>query len=393
MSSMEYVKLKDYCSSVRDGTHDTPKQTIDGMPLVTSKAINNNEINFDQTYNISQKDFDLINKRSLVEKWDVLMTMIGSVGRMLIVKNDPNYAIKNVALFKIGNEERAKWLYYYFNLPEVQKYMELIASGTSQHFIPLNQLRKFKIVDYHYNSKKIIVMLNNYDQLIENNNKRIKLLEQASQELYNNCFSYEKISRSAKEIRLSEIITISRGISYSSDEIDVSSGSNLINLKNIQSFGGFRRNGTKLYSGKYKNNQVVSANDLVMGVTDMTQDRRTVGSVALIPTIPGISVISADLIKIESDIPTEFLYCMFKYGNVSRYISQFANGANVLHLKPDSVKKVKVLIPRNDLINSFVNIVKPIIMEIDFLNMKNDNLIKQRDLLLPRLMSGKLEVK
>ena len=125
----------------------------------------------------------------------------------------------------------------------------------------------------------------------------------------------------------------------------------------------------------------------------MTQDRRTVGSVALIPTIDGISVISADLVKINSKIDNTFLYAMFKYGNLSKYISQFANGANVLHLKPQSINNVKVQLPKEEIINKYVKIVKPIIEQIDKLNLQNDNLIMQRDLLLPRLMSGKLEVK
>ena len=96
--------MSDYCSSVRDGTHDTPKPTSEGKPLVTSKAINNNRIDFNQTYNISLEDFDKINKRSLVEKWDILMSMIGTVGRLFLVREEPDYAIKNVALFKIGDE-------------------------------------------------------------------------------------------------------------------------------------------------------------------------------------------------------------------------------------------------------------------------------------------------
>ena len=188
MSSMEYISLSDYCLSVRDGTHDTPKPVEIGKPLVTSKAIDNNTIDFNQTYNISLQDFEKINKRSLVEKWDLLMTMIGSVGRLLLVKDNPDFAIKNVALFKIGNEQKAKWMYYYLSLKQVQDYFQLIANGTSQHFIPLKVLRKLKIENYSNQSLKIISILSKYDQLIENNNKRIKLLEQMAEELYKEWF-------------------------------------------------------------------------------------------------------------------------------------------------------------------------------------------------------------
>lgn len=128
-----------------------------------------------------------------------------------------------------------------------------------------------------------------------------------------------------------------------------------------------------------------------MGITDMTQDRRTVGAVALIPNIRGI--ISADLIKLESEIDNVFSYCLFKYGFYSKLISQFGNGANVIHLKPTSIKNQKILIPNEIIINKFAALINPTIDEIEKLNSENDLLTKQRDSLLPRLMSGKLEVK
>ena len=83
---------------------------------------------------------------------------------------------------------------------------------------------------------------------------------------------------------------------------------------------------------------------------------------------------------------------MFKYGKVSRHIAQFANGANVLHLKPQDILKIKVLLPKDNLISKYVCSVAPMFHEMEKLNLMNANLIKQRDMLLPRLMSGKLEV-
>lgn len=129
-----------------------------------------------------------------------------------------------------------------------------------------------------------------------------------------------------------------------------------------------------------------------MGVTDMTQDRRTVGAVALIPEIQGTSVISADLVNIVSKQPNLFLYCLCRFGNYSKFFSQFANGANVLHLKPNTLLNKKVLMPTDHLIKMFVENVQASIECIDNLYKQNDFLTHQRDLLLPRLMSGKLSI-
>jgi type I restriction enzyme S subunit len=211
-----------------------------------------------------------------------------------------------------------------------------------------------------------------------------------AENLYKEWFAYKKIHNSAKQVKIKDIISITRGISYSSAEIDCEDGVDLINLKNIQGFGGFRLDGTKKYNGKYKSSQIVKTGDLVMGVTDMTQDRRTVGHVALIPHTSNVSVISADLIKLSSQIDSTYLYVMFRYGNVSRHISQFANGSNVLHLRPQVVENVKILLPEQELIDKFVSIIKPIFSQINTLQLQSANLTRQRDLLLPRLMSGQL---
>lgn len=252
--------------------------------------------------------------------------------------------------------------------------------------------KKFLIPKSVEVQKTIATIISKYDELIEINNKRIKLLEQIVENYFKLFYENEIKNHQVNIVKLGKLLDITRGLSYSSEEIECDDGITLINLKNIQGFGGFRRDGNKCYNGDYKEAQVVKQGDLVMGVTDMTQDRRTVGSVALIPDIAGVSVISADLIKIETDINKSFLYCLFRFGNVSKYISQFANGANVLHLKPEVIKKVKVMMPTQEYIKAFCRIVTPILDEIEMLYQQNDNLIKQRDLLLPRLMSGKLSV-
>ena len=107
-----YVPAESYCDSVRDGTHDTPKQTTSGYKLVTGKHIKKGIIDPSEAYYISERDYQKINERSQVSQWDVLMSMIGTVGSAAVVKETPNYAIKNVALFKCsGSELKGKWLY------------------------------------------------------------------------------------------------------------------------------------------------------------------------------------------------------------------------------------------------------------------------------------------
>ncbi len=337
-------------------------------------------------------------KRYIIEEGDIAITIVANIGDVgYCTKESDKANLTENAVRLTGFDKRlvdSKYLAFYLGQVSMKKHMELLAAGAAQAKLGIYKIEKIKVsLPPCKIQHRIASILSDYEQLVENNSKRIRLLEQIAENIYKDWFSFHRIKDSAKEIRLTDIITVHRGLSYSSEEIDCEDGDDLINLKNIQAFGGFRLDGTKKYNGRYKNDQIVKEGDLVMGVTDMTQDRRTVGSVALIPTVSAISVISADLIKLESSIDNVFLYAMFRWGNVSKYISQFANGANVLHLRPQVLKNIKVLLPPKEMIDDYVFVVKPMIETINKLNTENDILIKQRDLLLPRLMSGKLDVK
>lgn len=340
-------------------------------------------------------------------KNDVLVARTGAtVGVSYLVKDDIESVFNNGSIrLRVNEKANAKFLYYLINTKEFLSFIDNVSCVATQPNLRIENLLRFDFPNFCIGKQtEIANILSTYDDLIENNNKRIKLLEQIAENLYKEWFvrfrfpnhentKFENgIPKSWEYVKFENILTFDRGISYSSEEIDCEDGLNLINLKNIDSFGGFRRDGTKKYNGKYKETQVVKKGDLVIGVTDMTQDRRTVGAAALIPTIEGLSVISADLVKVISDIPNIYLYSLCRYGFYSKYFSQFANGANVLHLKPGALLNKKLLLPTKDLIDSFVEKASAIFELIDKLNLANDNLIKQRDLLLPRLMSGKLEV-
>ena len=371
-----------------------------GYPFLSYKDIFNNYYAPDKLLTLVNSS-EIERKKCSVKRGDVFLTSTSEttdeLGMSCVALKDYPEATFNgfsKRLRPITEEIIPEYAVYYFRSSFFRNQCKSLASLITRASLNDGMICRLKI-RYPQNrsvQEKIGSVLLSYDKLIENNNKRIRLLEQMAENLYKERFAYHRIKNNSKVVRLTDIVTISRGLSYSSKEIECEEGNDLINLKNIQAFGGFRLDGTKKYNGKYKKEQVVKEGDLIMGVTDMTQDRRTVGSVALIPNITTLSVISADLIKLESEIDNVFLYAMFRWGNVSRYISQFANGANVLHLRPLVLKNIKVLLPSKAEINRYVSCVKPMIRNINKLNTENDILSRQRDLLLPRLMSGKLEV-
>lgn len=170
MNNIEY--LKNICINITDGTHSSPKKQITGKPLVTSKHLKNGKILFQEANLISEKDFEKINERSKVNQWDVLISMIGTVGELAIVKEKPIFAIKNIGLFNINNETIAKWIYYYFNSPKGKNEIFTKIGGSTQQYITLSDLRNLKIYfPSEMIRKKIVKILSDIDEKIELNNK------------------------------------------------------------------------------------------------------------------------------------------------------------------------------------------------------------------------------
>lgn len=377
----EFVRLDFYCDSVRDGTHDTPKPTEQGMPLVTSKAIRGGKVFLDECYLISQKDFDKINKRSLVEKWDVLMTMIGTVGRLLLVKDTPHYAIKNIALFKIGNELKAKWLYYYLLMDSVQNYFEMIANGTSQHFIGLGHMRKLKIPNVTKSSGKIVEILSTYDTLIENNTKRIRLLEKMAENLYKEWFvrfrfpGHENVEmenglpKGWKRGSLSDVCEFKRG-------------------KNITSSEMQEGNVPVISAGLEPSGYHSCSNVRGVNVT-MSSSGANAGYIA----IHYSDIWAADCSYIEESTTGNIYYVYELLNNIRTVINNFQRGAAQPHVYPKDVNRIKLILPSKELMLKANGRLEIMHKEIYNLQKQNSLLARQRDLLLPRLMSGKLEVK
>ena len=183
------VKAIDYCKTVFDGTHDTPKPTNSGYKLLTSKNILNGYIDKDSAYYISELDYKKINERSQVKKWDILFSMIGTVGNVCLVTEDNiDFAIKNMGVFSCDDEYKSKWLYFYLKSPYAQKLIENYLNGAIQKFLPLHRLRDFPIPEFNENSKKICDFLWNLEKLQLNNRKIIFMAEELINEIYNHWF-------------------------------------------------------------------------------------------------------------------------------------------------------------------------------------------------------------
>jgi type I restriction enzyme S subunit len=298
--------------------------------------------------------------------------------------------------------------YFYFYLRPLLKAFEQQATGATTKFLTLKILNNILVVSPGVTSqKKIAAILSAYDELVENNQRRIALLERLAEDIYREWFvrlrfpGHERV-KVVKRIpagwsfdKASTFFGLVKGKSYAGDEItDDPDHMPFISLKSFNRGGGYREDGLKYYSGHYKDEQVVRQNDVVIAITDMTQDRAVVGRVARIPNLGKRgAVISLDVVKlVPRSINNTFLYAYMRHSGFADFIKEFANGANVLHLIPELITKQKIAIPPRDLQEDFAPKACPLYAQVDLLGEANKRLVIMRDRLLPRLLSGKLSV-
>jgi len=321
----------------------------------------------------------------------------------------PNVWISNNSIACVPKGDIDPAFYYY--VCENTDFGDVI-TGSAQPQITITNLSSKEFVRPPLPvQRRIAGILSAYDELIENSQRRIKILESMARALYREWFvhfrfpGHEKHPRVASalgdipqgwEVKpIGEVADTFRGRSYRSVDLAEEGGLPFLNLKCLDRDGGFRRSGLKRYTGEYKPGHVAKKGDIVMGVTDMTQERRIVARAALVPSLDSeFGIVSMDLVRIEPKppIPKTFLYSFLRYSSFADEVKQHANGANVLHLAPERITDFRFPVPPTDLACRFAAFVAPTLDQMDKLENKTENLRRTRDLLLPRLLSGQLEI-
>ena len=382
-----------------------------GIPALSAKNIKQGKIVNEKSIRFVSEDLYKKWMHQEVKSGDILMTSEAPLGETYFMKTDDKLLLSQ-RLFAIRIDRSkidSKYLYYYFNT-DIGRY-ELQSRATGTTVGGIRQTALYKTIIRHPKDikiqNKISSFLTVYDDLIENNEKRIKALEEMSQLLYTEWFvkfkfpGYEKVKmidglpEEWKYQKLEKVANIVRGCSYSSEEIEDNIGDYyMVNLKSFNRGGGFRYDGTKYYSGKINSNQLLKTGDIVVAVTDMTSDRAVIARPARVLDILGKITFSADVVKIISDsLPNSFIYQLLLTHRFTETTKQMANGANVLHLRPTAILEFNALIPSEKILSRFDQVTNPVLIEIDKLIKQNDILTKTRDLLIPQLVTGRNEIK
>ena len=401
------VKRGDVCASIYDGDHSAPPKSKSGIPFITISNINAGDgfIDFSNTAFVPEEYCKSLKVERKPKRGDVLYSVVGSFGIPSLIKSDEKFVFqRHIAILRPSERIDSTYLYYVLKDPNFYHWADAVAIGSAQRTVTLGQLRNKEIdLPDLETQRRIAGVLSAYDELIENNRKQIKLLEEAAQRLYKDWFVdlnfpghettpiHNGLPEGWKMGSLLDIAEVIRGCSYSSDEI-AGGEKMLINLGNLAPFGGFRTGYEKPFSGKPRPDQAVAKGDVIMGLTE--QATGLAGYAALLPSVPEGSVISADLVKLapKDSVPSEFIYALLRFGRLSDLISPLANGTKIKHLRPESLPRAVALLPNVELMRRYAECVGPLYDGIDTCQQQIAAAREARDRLLPKLMTSEIRV-
>ncbi len=337
--------------------------------------------------------------RSQLKQNDILFSIAGmALGKTGIVKEDYLPANTNQAVAIIRPKEEivySKFLQYYFINPEFYKMVNSVSAQSAQPNINLTQIKSLKInLPPLQTQKRIASILSAYDDFIENNLKRIKLLEETAQNIYKEWFvnfrfpNYENtpfndetgLPEGWEIIPFSKCADFINGFAFKPHHHS-ESGLPIIKIKEL-------KNGLNSETPRYKGEEVPEK----YFFTDDTILFSWSADINVYWWANGESILNQHLFKVVpfENVVKEHFYFGLK-NSVPEFLSR-ANGATMKHIKRGELDNVNYTKPNDSIAILFQKQIIPILQQLVLINSQNQKLKEARDILLPRLMNRTIEV-
>lgn len=402
MNKWQTIRADKFCFDVTDGTHDSPKPQTAGRKLITSKHLKGYYIDFDSANWISEADYQKVITRSRVEQWDILYSMIGTIGNMYLEKNPVvDYACKNMGIFKFnGNKNDAYWMYYYLKSPQAISYINSHLRGSTQSYVPLGGLREMPVpVPPIEIRQSIIGILRSIDDKIENNQKiKVNLLKQLTV-VYKSWYrdfslindsdfvdtEYGKVPHGWKYTLLGDLCqSVSVKHKFNKEELI------FLNTGDIEDGRFLHSNYMTVKDMPGQAKKTIAPGDILY--SEIRPANRHFAYV----NIPSDDyVVSTKLMVIRAkNIDSRRLYHYLTSDDILIELQHQAESRSGTfpQIRFENVSRLPVLIADERTESKFTDILHCVYDQIDHLNIQNEKLAELRDSILPKLMTREIDV-
>jgi len=398
VGGLENLKFGNLPIEIVDGDRgkNYPKKTdfmTEGVPFLNSAAIKDGRIDFDLSNYITEDKYSLI-KKGRVYKNDIILTTRGNgVGKVAIFDVTPEYAealinAQMLVIRSISGKIDPDYLFYLIKSPEFQKQVTNFSSGSAQPQLPIRDLKDIPVSVLNYDEQLLVGnVLRQYDNLIENNNRRIAILEYMAQSLYREWFVNFRYPGHADNLDADgkpKLIDSPLGqipedweVKVFSESFDFWNGKKC-NKSEQGEFNLYGANGIvgKAEAWKYENAVIIGRVGAYCGAVEYCFNRFWGSDNTIIA-------------KCKTDTNISYLFLLLEHFNLNKY----AGGSAQPLLTQTTLKQLKYIAPPEGLINEFEKISHKFYEGVVNLKKRNQNLKKQRDMLLPKLISGQIALK
>ncbi len=411
MKGWQAARLGEVCSLITDGKHgDCTNEENSGYYFISAKDIRDGIINYENARQITQSDFAETHRRTDLQPGDLLVTNSGTIGRLAIVHDNERTLKttfqKSVAILKPKPcEISSRFLYYY--LTANMKAFIHPAAGAAQKNLLLRDIRAFRIYKPSLHEQdNISRTLSNYDDLIENNRRRITLLEQAARLLYREWFVHfrfpghervkivDGIPEGWERVRIEQVLIAlesggrPRGGALESDGIPSIGAENVIGL------GQYDYSKEKYVPEDYFTKMrrgVIQSRDVML-----YKDGAHIGRSSMFGDGFPHSQCAVNehvfLLRADADVGQSYLYFWLSQPETRQSVVNLNANTAQPGISQDKLKTLWFLLPPEALRHLFNESIEAQVAQIFRLALMNQKLAQARDLLLPRLMNGEIAV-
>ncbi len=400
MSNWETRRLVDLTTKIGSGA--TPRggkgvyQDV-GTSFIRSQNVYDLRFDDGGLAHISDQAADAL-KGVTVNSEDVLVNITGeSVTRTCLVADEvlPARVSQHVAIVRANPQSLdPRYLLYSLISPRTKATLNTLSqAGATRRALTKGHLEALEIqVPPLEEQERIAGVLGAFDDLIETNRRLAGKMRDTAQ-----WAARGALAGRPKTVPLTDFATVDKGFSYKSAELE-GDEMVLLNLKNAGRGGHFRRDGYKpLSTTRHKPGHVVQAGDVIVAMTDLTQDRDIVARPLRVqaPAAQVEIVASLDLavLRPRNGGTREYIWAVLSDPSFRSHALGYCSGTTVLHMKGRAFSDY--LVPEVDarLIEHLGEAVEPLVSGADEVDLEADALTAQRDELLPLLMSGKVRVR
>ena len=403
----ETKTIQEVTETLIDYRGKTPEKTTNGVKLITAKVIKDGCILNRQHEYIAEDAYDSWMRRGLPKQWDILITTEAPLGEVAQLRTSEKIALAQRVILLRGNPNLIDQGYFFQALKSsfVKGELNARATGTTVLGIKQTELRLVRIPYYPLPiQRKIAGILSAYDRLIENNTRRIEILEEMARSIYREWFvkfrfpGHEQVQMVDSELGLIpegwEVVKIG-------DVAEVGRGSSPRPIADQKYFEGgtipwikiadATKSGKYLYETKQKVNEYgASFSRLLPKGSLIIAASGTLGYTQLLGVDGCIHDGWLYLINFNG-IEKEYLYYLFR--EQQQFFYNAAYGAAIQNVNTMILREMKIILPSSQSQKYFKDIIYNSDNLLDNLGRKNLNLRQTRDLLLPRLISGEIDVK